>query len=176
MRPKTWMATALACGLLTGGTAALAADYVVARSNVATIAKGAQFAAGASVPLEPGQMLTMVSAGGEVLVLKGAAGGVRLPALASGPQSASVAALTALVNRPPPRRSFGAMRGKENCPAAETLNTMENILAASAIEGCATMAREALERYLTDREAAAGGAPASAPAAAPAPAGKPPTP
>lgn len=174
MRTKTWMTGLLVCGVLAGGTAALAADYVVARSSVATIAKGTQFAAGASVPLEPGQLLTMVSAGGEVLVLKGAAGGVRLPALASGPQSASVAALTALVNRPPPRRSFGAMRGKENCPPAETLNAMDNILAAAAIDGCATMAREALERYLVARETEAGVAPAPAPAAAPAE--KPPTP
>lgn len=145
------------------GTAAVAADYVVARSNVAAIGKGTQFAAGASVPLEEGQVLTLVSSGGEVLVLRGAAGGVRLPALAGGAQAASVSALTALVNRPPPRRSFGAMRGKDTCPAIETLITMESILAASAIEGCGTLARDALERYIVAREAAA--APAAAPAA-----------
>ncbi len=148
---------------LAAGTAAMAADYVVARSNVATIGKGTQFAAGASVPLEDGQVLTLVSSGGEVLVLRGAAGGVRLPALAGGAQAAAVATLTALVNRPPPRRSFGAMRGKETCPAIETLTTMESILAASAVEGCGTLARDALERYIVAREAAA--APAAAPAA-----------
>jgi hypothetical protein len=152
---------------LAAGTVAAAADYVVARSNVATIGKGTQFAAGASVPLEEGQILTLVSSGGEVMVLRGAAGGVRLPALAGGAQTASVAALTALVNRPPPRRSFGAMRGKETCPAIETLTTMESILAASAAEGCGTLARDALERYIVAREAAAAPAAASGSAAKP---------
>lgn len=163
MVKKGWIGAMMAISLA-AGTAAMAADYVVARSNVATIGKGTQFAAGASVPLEDGQVLTLVSSGGEVLVLRGAAGGVRLPALAGGAQAAAVATLTALVNRPPPRRSFGAMRGKETCPAIETLTTMESILAASAVEGCGTLARDALERYIVAREAAA--APAAAPAAA----------
>ncbi|MBU6378935.1 MAG: hypothetical protein KJS95_10440 [Gammaproteobacteria bacterium] len=158
------LAGAAAALWLAAGTVAVAADYVVARSNVASIAKGAQFAAGANLPLEDGQVVTMVSSGGEVVVLRGAAGGVRLPALAGGAQSASVAALTALVNRPPPRRSFGAMRGKETCPAVETLTTMDSILAASAVEGCGLIARDALERYIVAREAAATAAPAPSPA------------
>ena len=83
-----------------------------------------------------------------MLNIEGAEGGVILPARAAG-GSASTEALQALVKRPLPRRSFGAMRGPGDCPAADELKTLEEILAAAAREGCDRNARVALENYLS---------------------------
>lgn len=152
---KKLMAWSILSAMFAGGIA-FAADYVVARSNVASVAKGSQYAAGDTVPLAVGQSVTLISSGGEVVVLQGAAGGARLPALAKGPQTASMAALTALVNRPAPRRNFGAMRGKTACPEISSLKSVETILAAGATEGCESLAREALESYINAGLASAG--------------------
>jgi len=131
---------------------ARADDYIVVRSNEASIAKGSPLAAGARVALPAGKALTLVSSGGEVVSLQGSAGGAVVPAVSKPSDSAAGSALTALVNRPPPRRSFGAMRG--NCPGAEALQTLEQILAASKLEGCGSVAQAALEAYV-DRAGAA---------------------
>lgn len=157
---KRFIAWSMISALFAAG-GAFAADYVVARSTVASIAKGTQYAAGDTVPLPVGQSATLISSGGEVVVLQGAAGGARLPALAKGPQTASMAALSALVNRPAPRRNFGAMRGKAGCPEISTLKTLDAILAAGAIDGCAPLAREALESYINAGSTAAGSTPAT---------------
>lgn len=149
---KTRLALLAVSVVLASGVAA-AADYVVVKSTDATIGKGTQYRAGESIPLAVGSAATLISSGGEVVELRGAAGGATLPSLSAGPKTASMEALTALVNRPAPRRSFGAMRGKEGCPAVETLNNVEAILAAAAIEGCGALAREALERYIASAEA-----------------------
>ena len=133
----------------------VAADYVVVRSSAPAVAKGAQLAAGQRVDVGPGQVLTVVSAGGEVSVLRGAAGGVTLPALAAASQAASSAALVALVSRPAPRRSFGAMRGKDDCPAVESLTSVESILAAAKSESCASIAQQALDRLAAAAESSA---------------------
>ena len=92
----------------------------------------------------------MVTTGGDVLNLEGADGGIVLPARAAG-GSASAEALQALIKRPMPRRSFGAMRGPGDCPSAEDLKTLDEILAA----GCDRNARVALENYLSADEAEA---------------------
>ncbi|MFM7707844.1 MAG: hypothetical protein ACKO9D_07495 [Gammaproteobacteria bacterium] len=127
-------------------------DYIVVRSNEASIAKGSPLAAGSRVALPAGKALTLVSPGGEVVSLQGSAGGAVVPGVSKPGDSAAGSALTALVNRPPPRRSFGAMRG--NCPGAEALQTLEQILAASKLEGCGSVAQAALEAYV-DRAGAA---------------------
>lgn len=132
--------------------ATAAADFVVVRSSVPALAKGTQLTAGQKIDLPAGQQVTVVSMGGEITVLRGAVGGVTLPALQAGASRASSAALAALVTRPAPRRSFGAMRGKEDCPAPESLNSLEAILAAAQVEACATLAQQALDRWVTARE------------------------
>lgn len=144
--------TVLVLALGLSVTAANAADYVVVRSSSPSLLKGAQLSAGQKIDLGPGQQLTLVSTGGELTVLRGAAGGVTLPASAAGAARASTAALAALVTQPAPRRSFGAMRGKEDCPAPETLRTLEGILEAAELETCAALAQQALDRWVTERE------------------------
>ncbi|NBU25407.1 MAG: hypothetical protein EBS39_07280 [Gammaproteobacteria bacterium] len=153
---------ALALGIASG--IAGAADYVVVRSTDASIAKGTVLAAGARVALAAGATLTLVSPGGEVVTVKGAAGGAQVPGVAGPGDSAASAALAAIVTRPPPRRSFGAMRGGEECPAADSLQTMEQILAASRQKGCGSVAQAALEAYVDKARGAPG---AAAPAVKP---------
>lgn len=155
------MAAVLALGAASG--IAGAADYIVVRSNEASITKGSPLAAGSRVALPVGKALTLVSPGGEVVSLQGSAAGAVVPGVSKPGDSAAGSALTALVNRPPPRRSFGAMRG--NCPGAEALQTLEQILAAAKLEGCGSVAQAALEAYVDK----AGAAPAAAAPAAAAP-------
>ncbi len=127
---------------------AWANDYIVARSSDPSIERGSAWAAGSSLSLGVGGRATLVTAGGAVVNIEGAEGGVVLPAL-SGSGNASTEALQALVKRPLPRRSFGAMRGPGDCPAADELKTLEDILAAAGREGCDRNARVALENYLS---------------------------
>ena len=125
---------------------ARADDYIVVRSNEASIVKGSPLAAGSRVALPVGKALTLVSPGGEVVSLQGSAGGAVVPGVSKPGDSAAGSALTALVNRPPPRKAFGAMRGP--CPAVDALQTLEQILAASKEKDCGSVAQTALEAYI----------------------------
>jgi hypothetical protein len=98
--------------------------------------------------------VTLISAGGEVVILKGTESGIKVPTLAKPAGSAASTTLAALVNRPPPRRNFGAMRGNDKCRSVEELQTLEAILAVSDIEGCGRIAQAALEAYINKAEAA----------------------
>lgn len=152
MRNILRMGAVLALGML-GGLAA-ASDYIVARSTDASIVKGTALAAGAVVPAAVGAVVTLISAGGEVVILKGTESGIKVPGAAKAASSAASATLAALVNRPPPRRNFGAMRGNDKCRSVEELQTLEAILAVSDIEGCGRIAQAALEAYINKAEAA----------------------
>lgn len=145
---KTFHASFVALALGIAAGLAGAADYVVVRSTDASIAKGAALAAGTRVALPAGATLTLVSPGGDVVTLKGSAAGAQVPGVATPGDSAASAALSALVNRPPPRRSFGAMRGSAKCPSAAALQTLEQILAASREAGCGSISQAALEAYI----------------------------
>lgn len=151
---KAMKTSLIALALGVASAVAGAADYIVVRSTDASIAKGTALAAGARVPLEAGATLTLVSPGGEVVTIKGSADGAQVPGVAKPGDSAASAALAALVNRPPPRRSFGAMRGSAKCPSITALQTLEQILAASREQGCAGISQAALEAYI-DRAGAA---------------------
>ena len=153
---KTLRVVVAVAALAAAAGLARADDYIVVRSNEASIAKGSPLAAGSRVALPAGKALTLVSPGGEVVSLQGSAGGAVVPGVSKPGDSAAGSALTALVNRPPPRRSFGAMRGP--CPGAEALQTLEQILAASKLEGCGSAAQAALESYVDRAEAGAAAA------------------
>ena len=147
----------LALGIASGFAGA--GDYIVVRSTEAAIAKGTALVAGTRVALPAGATVTLVSPGGEVVTLKGSSAGAQVPGVAKPGDSAAATALAALVIKPPPRRSFGAMRGSEKCPSVAALKTLEQILAASGEKGCASISQAALEAYV-DR---AGAAPSAAP-------------
>lgn len=138
--------------LCLSASSVVAAEYVVVRSNSPVLLKGAQLSAGQKLDLGPGQQVTVVSTGGELTVLRGAAGGVTLPVPEAGVPRASAAALSALVTRPAPRRSFGAMRGKQVCSAPDALLTLEGILAAGQVDACSGFAQQALDRWVAANE------------------------
>lgn len=135
------------------GTAAIASDYIVVNSTDASIKRGQSFDAGARVALGAGQSLTLMRASGEVTTLRGAAGGVAVPgAKLASADAARFETLRALVQPPPEGRTFGARRGGI-CPALESLVTLDDIVRVAETSGCKTVARQALEAYLSKADA-----------------------
>ena len=87
----------LALGML-GGLAA-ASDYIVARSTDASIVKGTALAAGAVVPAAVGAVVTLISAGGEVVILKGTESGIKVPGAAKAASSVAASKSSRLWRR-----------------------------------------------------------------------------
>lgn len=126
----------------------MASDYIVVQSNDAAIPRGQAFDAGAKLALGAGKSVTLMRASGEVVTLRGAAGGATVPSsrLAAA-DSARFETLRALVEPPPTGRTFGARRGGI-CPAIESLVTLDDIVRTAEASGCKTVARQALDVYL----------------------------
>jgi hypothetical protein len=143
--------TGLVLSLMCGG-AAMASDYIVVGSTDPAIKRGQAFDAGAKVALGAGKTVTLMRASGEVTTLRGAAGGVTVPAnkLASA-DAGRFETLRALVEPPPSGRTFGARRGGI-CPAVETLTTLDDIIRTAESSGCKTVARQALDAYLAKQQ------------------------
>lgn len=130
------------------GGVAMASDYIVVASTDPSIPKGQAVDAGARLALGAGKSVTLMRASGEVLTLKGAAGGAIVPsAKLAAADSARFETLRALVQPPPEGRTFGARRGGI-CPAIESLTTLDDIVRVAQTSGCKTVAREALDAYL----------------------------
>ena len=137
------------------GGAAMASDYIVVNSTDASIKRGQSFDAGARLALGAGQSLTLMRASGEVMTLRGAAGGVAVPgARMASADAARFETLRALVQPPPEGRTFGARRGGI-CPALESLTTLDDNVRVAETSGCKTVARQALDAYLSKTGAAA---------------------
>jgi len=147
---------------LSGGVAlalsgsAFAQDFLVLSSSDAGVKKGATFAAGQLVQAAPGTSVTVMSPAGEIVRLTAAADGVRMPAAAAGGRKGAVDSLQKILLRPPPsRRTFGAMRGGEpDCPAVESLTTVEAIVAADEKPECRRIAATALQALVDSAPAA----------------------
>jgi hypothetical protein len=130
------------------GGSALAADFVVVASSDPAIKKGAALDAGAKVALAPGATLTIMRPSGQITTLRGAPGGVTVPAMrVAAADSAKFEGLKALLQPPPEGRTFGARRGGI-CPPVETLTQLEDILRVADQAGCKTVARQALDAYI----------------------------
>jgi len=126
----------------------MASDYIVVSSTDAAIARGQAFDAGAKVALGAGKTLTLMRATGEVVTLRGAAGGAVVPgARLAAADTARFETLRSLVEPPPTGRTFGARRGGI-CPAVETLTTLDDIVRTAESSGCKAVARQALDAYL----------------------------
>jgi len=130
------------------GGFAVASDYIVVNSTDISIKRGQSFDAGARLALGAGQTLTLMRASGEVMALRGAAGGVAVPgARLASADAARFETLRALVQTPPAGRTFGARRGGI-CPAVDSLVTLDDIVRVAETSGCKTVARLALDAYL----------------------------
>lgn len=87
-------------------------------------------------------------ASGELMTLRGAAGGVAVPgALLASADAARFETLRALVQPPLEGRTFGERRGGI-CPAVDSLITLDDIVRLVETSGCKTVARLALDAHL----------------------------
>jgi hypothetical protein len=143
---KTILGFMLAAGL---AGVAQAADFVVVKSTDPAVKPGLEVNAGQRIALGAGETLTLMSAGGSVSTLRGAAGGAVAPRAGGQVDSARMAALKTLVDPPPVGRTFGARRSGV-CPDPTTLTTLDEILSVQS-NGCTAQARMALDAYVAQQ-------------------------
>ncbi|MGZ5986772.1 MAG: hypothetical protein ACXWK7_17745 [Caulobacteraceae bacterium] len=129
--------------------AANASDFIVVNSTDPGVKKGQALDAGAHVAVAAGKTLTIMRPTGEISTLTAGAAGVTLP----GPKVAVVDSarfdnLKALIDPPPPGRTFGARRGGGICPPVASLVTLDDILRVADGPGCKAEARAALDAYI----------------------------
>jgi len=136
--------------LIAAGLAGMAhaSDYIVVNSTDPGIKRGLALDAGMRVPVAAGKTLTVMRTSGEVTTLQGGPAGVTLPgARMAGGDGARFDSLKALIDPPPPGRTFGARRGGF-CPPAASATTLDQILKLADTAGCKAEAREALDAYV----------------------------
>lgn len=130
-------------------TAALAADFVVVRSSDPALIRGQAFDAGDRVPLAAGSFVTLMHASGDIVTLKGTAGGVSLPKRsATAPDADRMAVLKFILARAPREANPRGTRTRGGiCPAAEEVTTLDAV-AQVYQSGCAEQAAQALDALL----------------------------
>ncbi|MBX3485190.1 hypothetical protein [Phenylobacterium sp.] len=140
----------LACAF--GAGAALASDYMVVTSSDPAFARGQGFDAGARVALGAGQKLTLMHASGDLVTLRGAAGGVTLPRRMANQAEADRLAILKVMVAPAARQMVGSTRTRSGiCPSPESLTSLDAIVQVQAA-GCRGSAGEALETWLASHE------------------------
>ena len=142
------MRTAILGFILALGVAggAQAGDYVVVSSTDPAIRPGQELTGGQRIALGAGQTLRFMDASGNVVTLRGAAGGAVAPRAGAPVDPTRMAQLKVLIDPPPSTRTFGARRSGV-CPDPATLTTLDQSLSVQS-GGCAPQARLALETYL----------------------------
>lgn len=147
------LAVAIACGLAAG--AAAAHDYVVVASTEPAVARGSGVSAGQLLAIAPGHAVTLMHANGDLLTLRGAAGGVPAPKRQAGEaDTARLDVLRTLVTaREETREGLGANGRRTRggvCPSPEALLTLDAI-AQAAQSSCSGAAGSAMENWLSAR-------------------------
>ncbi|MDZ4374412.1 MAG: hypothetical protein U1C74_23720 [Phenylobacterium sp.] len=145
----TGLAAALALAM--GAGAAAARDYVVVASTAPAITRGQGFEAGARVSLAAGQSLTLMHASGDVVRIKGAAGGVLLPRRAANQGEADRLAILKVIVAPAANERVGGMRLSRTrsgiCPEPATVRTLDAIVQTHQA-GCRRQAAQALDTWI----------------------------
>ncbi|MBL8770872.1 MAG: hypothetical protein JNK30_05775 [Phenylobacterium sp.] len=137
-----------AVAVLAVASAAAAGDYIVVASTDPSLVRGQSLDAGGRVELAPGRTLTLMHASGDVLRLKGAPGGIVLPARKANQAEADRLAILKVMVAPAARQTVGSTRTRSGiCPSPESLATLDAIVQVHAA-GCASSAGEALESWL----------------------------
>lgn len=135
--------------------AALARDYVVVGSTDPAFIRGQGLESGARVDLPQGRTLTLMHASGDVIRIKGAAGGVVLPVRMAKPADADRLAILRLMVTPPSQQMVGDGRTARTragiCPPVETVTTLDAIVQVHQ-GGCKSVAVQALEAFIAARE------------------------
>lgn len=136
--------------LATLATAAAARDYVVVSSTDPAVARGQSFAAGARVALPVGKTATLMHASGDLVRIKGAAGGVLLPRRAASQGEADRLAFLKVIVAPAERSTVGGMKLARTrggvCPRPEAVATLDAIVQVHQA-GCPAVAADALEAW-----------------------------
>ena len=147
-------ATSLLCG------AAHARDFIVVGSSDPGLLRGQSFDAGARVPLAAGRTATLMHASGNLITLRGAQGGVALPARAGSPTESDRLAVLRMMVAPARREMVGdgrvgrtraATRGGL-CPGSLGLTTLDAIVLVQKA-GCEVEAAAALEAWIAAQPA-----------------------
>jgi hypothetical protein len=124
--------------------AAQAADYVVVASTDPGLKPGTEVAAGQHLALGAGKTASLIAAAGDVTTLKGGPAGATAPRLrTASADSARLESVKALIAPAATGRTFGGRRAGV-CPEAETLKSLDDILAAQQ-GGCTSEAKQALD-------------------------------
>jgi hypothetical protein len=128
--------------------AALARDYIVVTSSDPAFTRGQALDAGAKLALGAGQKLTLMHASGDLVTLKGAAGGVTLPKRMATQTDADRLAILKVMVAPAAKAAAGSTRTRSGiCPNPESLTSLDAIVQVQAA-GCRDSAGEALEAWL----------------------------
>ena len=132
-------------------SAAAARDYIVVGSTDPAVARGQAFDAGSRIALPAGRTLTLMHASGDLVTVKGAAGGVVLPRRVASQGEADRLAILRVIVAPAERRTVGGMKLSRTrgglCPPAARVATLDAIVQVHQA-GCSAQASEALEAWI----------------------------
>lgn len=132
-------------------TAAAARDYIVVSSTDPAIVRGQSYDAGARLALPAGKTVTLMHATGDLVRLKGAAGGVTLPRRAASQGDADRLAILKVIVAPPERQAAGGVAFRKTrggvCPAPDQIRTLDAIVQVHQAN-CAAEAAQALEAWI----------------------------
>jgi hypothetical protein len=146
--------TSVLCGV------AHARDFIVVGSSDPALLRGQSFDAGAQVPLAAGRTATLMHASGNLITLRGARGGVALPARAGSPAESDRLSVLRMMVAPAPRAMVGDGRVSRTraatrgglCPGSQGLTTLDAIVLVQKA-GCETEAAAALEAWIAAQPA-----------------------
>lgn len=131
-------------------TSAAARDYVVVSSTDPAVARGQSFAAGARVALPAGKTLTLMHASGDLVRIKGMAGGIVLPRRSASQGEADRLAILKVIVAPAERSAVGGIKLARTrggvCPSPAVVTTLDAIVQVYAA-GCGTVAADALDAW-----------------------------
>lgn len=147
---RRFRALILGLAFTTLAGAAAARDYIVVGSTDPAIIRGRALDGGEKVALAPGRTLTLMHASGDLLRLKGLAGGVLVPRRQSNPAEAErLMVLKTIVstNQGVPGAARPMRTRAGICPAASDIVTLDAVVQVYRA-GCATEATQALEAWL----------------------------
>ncbi len=131
------------------GGAAAAHDYVVVATTDPAVARGTAVNGGQRLAIAPGRSVTLMHAGGALVMLKGAAGGVVAPLRkTAAADTARLEVFRTMVAAKPREKTegLGAQRKRGVCPAPDSLTSLDAI--AQVQPACPEAAAEALGAWL----------------------------
>lgn len=138
----------LACALI--GGAACAHDYVVVATTEPAIVRGTAVDGGQRLAISPGHSVTLMHAGGALVTLKGANGGVVAPLRkTASADTARLEVFRTMVAAKPREKTegLGSRRTRGGvCPSPDTLTSLDAI--AQVQPACPEAAAEALGAWL----------------------------